>query len=86
VIDSGALFMKSFLSVSAVARRWGVSPSSVRRLITAGKLATSRPTPGTVRVPMEAVLKAEAARPELTVTSISTSTSTATSAAPKLTA
>ena len=76
MIDSGAVIMQSFLSVSALAKRWAVSASSVRRLISSGKLPTSRPTPGVVRIPMTAVEKAEAARLEL-ATSRNTSTAAA---------
>lgn len=47
--------MFRLLKVTEVSMLTGLSPSTVRRLIADGRLASVRPTPRTVRVPEDAV-------------------------------
>ena len=47
--------MSRLLKITEVSMLTGLSPSTVRRLIAAGRLASVRPTPRTIRVPEDAV-------------------------------
>ena len=55
----------AFISVSALAGRWSVSVSTIRRLVRSGRILVSRPTKRTLRIPLEAVERAEASTLEL---------------------